>query len=852
MSLKAGIYILDAPYFIDRCYSYFIPSEYEEKTVPGSIVEVPFGVSNRKMTGVVVSTEECPEEEELKPILTPDGNFPPFLSESALKLCSFLKKRTLCTFGEAVRTVIPPAALSKMALSYMPSDIPEGKAKNLSKMLSDKSAFVYSFILSNGNVPYDRLKSKFGDGINEVLDLLLKEKLIEKSKVLKEGGSNVKTVTKVFPSEGDGQTRPILKSEKQKFVYDTVLKSPGLTLEELAFKTALERSSLRSTVTSLEKKNAVYCIREDVFRNSFLPDISAAESSYSRDFSLTEEQSDALETLSSLYNAHSPKAALLHGVTGSGKTNVILKLIDRVLEDGKNVIMMIPEIALTPQTVERFAVKYGENIAVIHSSLSAGERFDAWRRIREGKARVIIGTRSAVMAPVVNLGLIVIDEEHEHTYKSDTNPKYYTHDVAAFRCKEENAMLLLASATPSVTSYRKAERGSYTLVRLKNRFGSGKLPEVEVSDMRAELASGNSLPLSTSLINRISADLNDGKQTILFLNRRGFNNYVTCRNCGESIKCPSCSLTMTYHIKSDAVISLEKPDRDTFLQSRQSSGYLQCHMCGHREPLPSECPSCHGKHLNFLGYGTQLVENALRSLFPNAKIARMDFDSTQKKNSHKDILDSFRNGEADILLGTQMVTKGHDFPGVRTVGVLNADSSLFVDDYRANERTFSMLTQVTGRAGRSDSDGFSVIQTFNPGSDIISLASKQDYESFYKTEIRLRKALTLPPFCDIAVITLSCNDETKLAASAEKMKEYLTEKITSDKENIRMYINGPFEAQIYKVHNVCRMKFFIKCSLDTRTRDFFSSLLCGFSASLPGGRSDKAVHVSIDFNPTSI
>ena len=573
---------------------------------------------------------------------------------------------------------------------------------------------------------------------------------------------------------------------------------------------------------------------------------------YSKPFELSDEQQKAYETLREMCDSRTPRAALLHGVTGSGKTNVILRVIDRVLETGRGVIMLVPEIALTPQTLGRFACRYGERIAVIHSALSSSERFDAWRRIKNGEADVVIGTRSAIFAPVKNLGLIVIDEEHEHTYKSDTDPKYSAHDVASFRCGENSAALILASATPSVTSYYKAMTGRYTLVELKNRFGSASLPRVEVADMRTELKSGNASPLSRALISRISDDLEHKRQTILFINRRGYNSTISCRSCGEAVKCPHCSVTLTYHTKNGAVIPRESEAGEGYLEIRRRSGYLHCHMCGYKSELPDKCPECGESHFLFCGLGTQLAENELHRLFPSARITRMDYDTTRTKAAHEKLLSSFRDGEADILLGTQMVTKGHDFPRVSTVGILNADSSLFLDDYRAGERTFSMLTQVIGRAGRTDSEGVSFIQTFNPESDIIALAGVQDYRTFYEREIRLRKSLTFPPFCDIAVITLSSSDEARLSHAAVVMGEKIRRHTREDFTDVKAMIYGPFEAPVYKVQNVCRMRFVIKCRLTRRTREFISSLLCDFSRNGKNSRSASPVRVTVDLNPSSL
>lgn len=854
MKETAGVYILEAPYHVDRIYHYYIPQNMRDTVIPGAIVEVPFGNGNRRMTAVVYEITDTADKDELKPIMSAASDFPPYLDAEALKLCTFLKEHTLCSFGEAVRCVLPSAAMSKMAEYYRAAEpaSEEDTAKILAS-LGDKAVFVYSALCSTKRMSKESLRSRFGEEVSSILSRLVKLGLAEKCSELKRGGENVKTVVIAYPSDTlKCENISSLRSERQSLLCRIITEEAGITLDALCERTKLSREVVRAALSALEKKSFIKIVRESVYRNPFSQTKSELDA-YKGEFSLSDEQNSALETLKELYRDEKPRAALLHGVTGSGKTNVMLKLIDEVLKDEKSVIMLVPEIALTPQTVGRFVAHFGERIAVIHSALSAGERFDAWRRIKEGLADVVIGTRSAVFAPVKNLGLIIIDEEHEHTYKSDTNPKYLAHEVASFRCGETSAALVLASATPSVTSYYKAKNGKYTLVELTSRFGEASLPTVEVSDMRTELSAGNTTPFSRALISRIGEELTKGNQTILFLNRRGYNSVITCRSCGEAVKCPHCSVNMTYHLSGGRALPKDREAGEGYLEVRRNSGYLHCHMCGFKAKLPETCPSCNESHFMFTGCGTQLAETELKRLFPTVRIARMDHDTTQGKASHEALLTSFRNGEADILLGTQMVTKGHDFPRVTTVGVLNADSSLFLDDYRANERTFSMLTQVIGRAGRASSEGVSVIQTFNPRSDIISLAAKQDYASFFEHEIRIRRSLTFPPFCDIAVVTLASSDEAMLSQAALRMGERIREYIREEYTDVKAIIYGPFEAPVYKVQNVCRLRFVIKCRLNRRTRAFISSLLCDFSKNGKNSRKGSvSVRVTADLNPTTI
>ena len=462
-------------------------------------------------------------------------------------------------------------------------------------------------------------------------------------------------------------------------------------------------------------------------------------------------------------------------------------------------------------------------MAVIHSLLSQGERFDAWRRIKRGDVDLVIGTRSAIFAPVENLGLIVIDEEHEHTYKSESDPKYHARDVAAYRCGKNNALMLLASATPSLESFYKAQSGVYTLVPLRERYGGVRLPDAVIVDMREELRLGNVSPISTRLLESLNQAYENDNQAILFLNRRGYSTQINCKECGEVLTCSRCSVSLTYHNNADG-------------------GRLLCHMCGYSEPVPRKCPSCSAEKLSFLGYGTQKLEAELNKYIPDMPVLRMDADTTASKMSYDRMLDDFRAGRADILLGTQMVAKGHDFPRVTLVGVALADTSLFVSDFRAAERTFSLLTQVIGRAGRATDGGVAVIQTFAPKNEVIRLACMQDYEKFYEGEIALRRELSYPPFCDIVQLTLTSDDETELMKRSNQLSESILEKLKGDLGKLPFIVFGPFEAQVYKVNEKYRMRMVIKCKLNKQTRALFHHLLCEFAPT-------RTVTLAVDFNP---
>lgn len=745
--MLCGVYILDAPYHIDRVFDYFSPQELER----GSFVRVPFGRANKLRMGVVYSTSSgTSDKENIKPVHSVLSDRPP-LSEEMLGLCLFLKEYTLCTFGEAVKTVIAPGAL----------------AENLNIKLKKSCVLRIS---------------------ESEADLLIADK---------------------SPIKSEGQKRVI------RYLKD--IKSADISLvRELSGVTS-------ANIAALRDKGIIEITEEEDIRNPY------AEISRVRDTGeiiLSEEQRRAYDKIEELYLENAPKAALLFGVTGSGKTKVIMKAIDRVIADGKTVIMMVPEIALTPQTVGIFCKRYGERVAVIHSSLSGGERLDSYRRILRGDVDLVIGTRSAGFAPVKNLGMIVIDEEHEHTYKSESNPKYHARDVAAFRAGQNNALMLLASATPSLESYYKAEQGKYTLIKLTERYGGAKLPEAIIVDMREELRLGNITPISERLLTSLGEVWENEEQAILFLNRRGYNSQISCKSCGEVITCPRCSVSLTYHTGKDG-------------------GKLLCHLCGYTERVPKVCPSCSDENLSFLGFGTQKAEGTLSEYMPDMRVMRMDADTTGGKLSYDRMIDDFRKGSYDILLGTQMVAKGHDFPRVTLVGVVLADSSLYVSDFRASERTFSLLTQVIGRAGRATKNGRAVIQTYSPTNEIIRLACSQDYEAFYNGEIAVRRELSYPPFCDMVQLTLTSEDEHEVLMASKELSDLIIKKLSEEFLGLPATVFGPFEAQVYKLNEKYRMRMVVKCKLTRESRKLFSQLLCDFA-------ENRKVTLAVDLNPLSI
>jgi len=757
-----NIYLLNSPYHIDKPYTYALPElPLSDEIKVGSLVAVPFGRGDRVSFGVAVGFSAPTEEIKIKPVLSVlDNRFS--LSEEMLGLCLFLKEQTLCTVGEAVRAMTPAPVFSL------------GGARNI------KKEKLYSLAVPKNEAAMlagEKLSESESDEISEIKPL--------------KSESHRKIIAYLLENGETGA--------------NILLDSLGVTGAQLS---------------ALCKKGIISYTERELIRNPYLKYEKELDNS---EIVLNRAQAEAYDSLCSLYAEDKANAALLYGVTGSGKTKVIMKLLDRVLSEKKTAIMMVPEISLTPQTVSIFCRRYGSRVAVIHSSLGEGERFDMWRRIADGEVDLVIGTRSAVFAPLKNLGLIVIDEEHEHTYKSEANPKYHAKDVAAYRAGKNNALMLLASATPSLESFYKAKTGKYSLIELRYRYGGATLPETEIVDMRDELRAGNTSGISALLADELKETVEGGNQAILFLNRRGYHSHLHCRECGYVLTCPHCSISLTYHYS-------------------EAGGYLLCHSCGYREGVRRTCPECGSERISHLGIGTQKIEGELGSFLENAKITRMDADTTAGKQAYDAILGDFREHRSDILLGTQMVTKGHDFPLVTLVGVLLADTSLYMGDFRASEQTFSLLTQVIGRAGRSKSGGKAIIQTMSPNNDVIKLACRQDYDSFYEREIKLRKSLSFPPFCDIVQLTLTSENEEKLKASSEKLLSESVGLADREYKTQPMMIFGPFEAQTYKVSGKYRMRMVVKCRLNRDTREYFSRLLCMFA-------TERDVSLSIDFNP---
>lgn len=606
-----------------------------------------------------------------------------------------------------------------------------------------------------------------------------------------------------------------IKSEKQRRILEFVKNNEGCTISDIEVFTDCSRA----IVNTLIKNGYLEITEKKIERNPLLN----KNIEQTTKLQLTDEQEIAYKKIQTVIDEEKYEQFLLFGVTGSGKTEVYLQLIEKVIEKEKSSIVLVPEISLTPQMLDRFISRFGkEKIAVLHSKLSVGERHDEWERIKEGNVKIVIGARSAIFAPLQNLGLIIIDEEHDSSYKSEASPKYNVKEVAKKIAKQEKIPLVLGSATPDLTTFYNSKNGKITLLKLTKRANNSEMPKVEIIDLKQELANGNRSMLSYNLYNAIEKNLKDKLQTILFLNRRGHSTFIMCRNCGYTIKCKNCNISMTYH-------SYENK--------------LRCHYCGYEENLVSICPECGTDKIRYFGTGTQKLEQEIINQFPNAKTIRMDVDTVTKKNSHEDILNKFKNDGIDILIGTQMVVKGHHFPKVTLVGVIAADSSLNIDDYRATERTFQILTQVAGRAGRENLQGKVIIQSYNPENFSIQDAQKQNYESFYRTEIALRKQLKYPPYCDIIIIGFNSISEEKIKKVSNSAYEFIRNKLDNDK----FKIFKPMPSPIDKIQNRFRWRIIIKGNMSKESNEVLNELLKNIY-----NKNYKDIKVNIDVNPNNM
>ncbi len=802
-------------YQTDRPYSYIVPEFLESKAVPGCRVLVPFGNGNARKTGIILGFYDGELPKRLKYVISVLDD-KPVLAPDMLELASFIKEQTFCTWYNAVRVLLPPGINFKVKSTY---DVTES-AEVLYETLSTEQRKVVDFLRSIGT---PSSKETILNTLGFAEDSNILEKLVSKG-ILQKTSDAIRGVgdasqKMVNPTELASDVSNIKLTPKQKQALATLLELGCCSVKEFCYFTSFSVVVLNG----LAKKGLVEIFEQEYYRNPY----ANKTASKNDEIKLTDCQQTAFKNLKSSYLSNQGETSLLYGVTGSGKTQVFLKLCEEVANSGRGVIVMVPEIALTPQTLGIFHKRFGDKVAVFHSAMSQGQRLDEWKRVKRGEAIVAVGTRSAVFAPFDDVGLIIMDEEHEHTYKSEMSPHFHARDIARFRIAKSKGLLILSSATPSIESYSLAKAGKYNLVKLDKRYGTAKLPTVEVVDMRNEVQNGNSSIISNVLYERVLEAITDKKQAILLLNRRGFNTYISCPACGNVVTCDNCSISMTYH---------------------SANNRLMCHYCGKSLPFADKCPVCGNESMKYTGIGTQRAESELSALFPEAKILRMDADSTMTRNDYEKNLKSFADGEYDILLGTQMVAKGLDFPKVTVVGVLNADSSMYSTDFRSYERTFSLLTQVVGRSGRGDYDGTAVIQTNDPESRLISVSAAQDYETFYESEILTRKLMTYPPYCDIASVSFSGENREFTEKAANEFLNIIKSALSDEFKAVKTIILGPTAAAVIKMNNKYRFKLIIKYRNSKEFRNMINKVFDSYMNS----EFSKRVNAYIDVNPDSI
>ena len=803
-----------APYSIDKPYSYLVPESLAAAAVPGVRVMVPFGRSNKESEGLIlarVQEPKLPGSKALRQVLDPE----PVLDKAGIDLALWMRGRYFCTVFEAVKTILPAGLWYGLREIWSLAMAPEA-ARSAAVDIPGAWQVLDLLEKQGGKADIRVLRDALGDGAEKPLKAMKKAKILAcetdaKRKIADKSHRMVELA--VNTEDAYALTEPKRRSAPARYEVVNFLATAGRTpAAEVSYYTGASARTLKT----MEKAGLIAFSEEEELRVPSLDDVEPGP-----EIVLNEEQQRAFEEILGRVQAAKPSVTLLHGVTGSGKTQVYLRLVQETLALGRTAMVLVPEIVLTPQMMRKFSSYFGNRVAMLHSSLKMTERYDQWKRIRRGEVDVVLGTRSALFAPLKNLGLIVMDEEQEGSYQSENVPRYDAREVAKYLCVREKAALVFGSATPTVETAWAAEQGSYQKALLRRRYNENALPEVLIADLRQEILNGNPGLISTPLRQELEKNLAAGEQSILFLNRRGSSRMLLCGECGYVPQCPRCSTAMTYH---------------------SANGRLMCHYCGHSEPAADTCPEC-GGWMKHVGAGTQKVEEELRELFPEAGILRMDADTTA--GGHEEILQTFERERVPILLGTQMVAKGLDFENVTLVGVLSADISLYVDNYRAAERTFSLLTQVVGRAGRGGKTGRAVIQTYTPGNDVIRCAARQDYDAFYESEIRMRRLRRYPPFADLFTVTVSGTEEGRVLRAAVSVRETLRQlcrrpELAAGEPEVL----GPAPAPVVKVNNRFRYRCTLVGKNDKATREMLAWLQKDFAKD----SANRGMNLFVDHN----
>jgi len=777
-------------YSFDMLFSYRVPKGMTLKR--GCRVLVPFGRGNRRRVGVVMRLNEG-DETSLKPVAAQIDS-EPVLNEELLQLAEFLHDRTFCTYYDGIKTMLPPAMSVRADENFR---LVKGFSDTAS--LSEKAVELLDVLSSveDDSILTELLKNYTAENGRLYVDELLEAGALSSANIFKQtvGDASVRMIRLSDRYLADPESFTL--TPKQKKAAEFLRDWGSVSVKEAAYMCGFSESVIKRLAANgaaeeydMEVLRAV----DDGSDERIDPDSTV----------LSEEQQNVHDRVFSRIFEKKPAVFLLHGVTGSGKTSVFEKLIGNTVKLGRRAMLLIPEIGLTPQVLTRFRSLFGERVAVIHSGLSLGQRLDEYKRIKRGEADIIIGTRSAVFAPAENLGLIIIDEEGERSYKSDSSPRYMAHDIAKQRCAYHGASLLLASATPSVESYYLAEKGVYKLLEMKKRYNDACLPETVIVDMNEERMEGNPSEFSQKLVDEVNLNLKNGEQSILLLNRRGFHTIMSCVDCYQPIYCPNCSVPLTYHKKN---------------------GKLMCHYCGFAQDPVTVCPVCGSDRLKSMGFGTQRLEEELNALFPNARILRMDADTTFSRYSYEKGFKAFKDGEYDIMVGTQMIGKGLDFPNVTLVGVLSIDKALYAGDFRSYERTFSLITQVVGRGGRGSRRGRAVLQTFMPDHYVMKLAAAQDYRGFYNEEISIRRTLIFPPLCDMCVFCFAGGDEEAVRSGTEAIIALMNKKLEALQPKTPVRVLGPVRASYGRLNGKFRWRIIMKFKNTAEMRSFISDVL---------------------------
>ena len=797
---------------VDRAFDYLVPADLENEIGIGSRVLVPFGQGNREVEGFCMGLSETTDAKRLKSIIRPANDIRAFDAEM-LSLIEWMHKKYLTPYLDIIHAIVPAGT----ALKSHEWIILENETEEKSQIRKS----IIALLKANDNaMEYTALKQAVGRDIqNQIREMAasgtLRREYRQSVSVRDKKQRCVRLA--VTPDEAFEEIERLPKSATvQAAMLDYLSGSEYVTVAEL-----LENAGgATASLNTLCRKGLAEIFETVAYRDPFANKLFEK----TEKMTPTAEQEKAIDAINASVKNGDGKRFLLHGVTGSGKTEVFMQSIEYALSQGKTAVVLVPEISLTPQAVSRFKSRFGDNVAIFHSALSQGERYDQWKRIKDGGADIVIGARSAIFTPLKNIGIIIMDEEHSDTYKSEMSPRYHAREVAAYRAAQSGAALVLASATPSVESFYKAQTGEYELLEMKSRYNNNIMPEIHIVDMRSELARGNKSMLSGRLYNEIKSNLEKGEQTILFLNRRGFSSFVSCRTCGYVPECENCNISLTYH---------------KFINR------LKCHYCGFERDNYTECPACGSKYIRYFGGGTQRVEEEIHRLFPNASTIRMDMDTTGKKQSHEKILEKFEKEKIDLLIGTQMVAKGLDFENVTLVGVITADTMLHVNDYRSAERTFALLEQVSGRAGRGRKLGRAVIQTYTPEHEAVSLVEAHDYQSFYDSEIAERELLWYPPFCDMIAVYFTSEDEGKTAQSSR----YFAKEVGDIKEmGQKVQVLGPIPCAVSRIKNKYRYQIIFKCEDDEK----LGEILAAAEMKTRENKDYEGVSIVIDKSPGMI